>query len=384
MTVSVKDLGLLASKLTPATAQALHAASTPAHHGQRDKTGIRFLLIALFAALLCCPAAAQTSETERWQVLLASIPMLPSAPSEALAKISTSVVEGRVRIGIADPALRGLQRSVDELFEPTSRQSAAQFQRRLQEINEDPGMQQLARKLDEAMRPATREGKPPTREELKKMQAEVGKLLGPCATAAAGCPPPAPGDIAGYRLELLRQQPRAGHYYSQFFEMQRRYAKLHAEADSAAQARVGQADAASLARDVVDRHHALARQQLIEAATLYAQARDTLVPRLQRMAELTRAAEGRNAPAGERVQGYAVFKSTIEFLLTLQRETLQDVGFWTGVRARSGARAGDDGSLYELALAPEVNLRGTGTLPTSGPYYPEGRAIVTGLPPGIR
>ena len=38
LTVSVKDLGLLASPLPPETAQALHAASTPARHGQRDKT----------------------------------------------------------------------------------------------------------------------------------------------------------------------------------------------------------------------------------------------------------------------------------------------------------------------------------------------------------
>lgn len=38
LTVSVKDLGPLASPLPPATAQALDAASTPARHGRRDKT----------------------------------------------------------------------------------------------------------------------------------------------------------------------------------------------------------------------------------------------------------------------------------------------------------------------------------------------------------
>lgn len=36
--VSVNDLGPLPSPLPPATAQALHAASTPARHGRRDKT----------------------------------------------------------------------------------------------------------------------------------------------------------------------------------------------------------------------------------------------------------------------------------------------------------------------------------------------------------
>lgn len=38
LTVSVKDIGALASPLRPEGAYALHAASTPAHHGRRDKT----------------------------------------------------------------------------------------------------------------------------------------------------------------------------------------------------------------------------------------------------------------------------------------------------------------------------------------------------------
>jgi hypothetical protein len=38
LTVSVNDLGVLASPLPPAAAQALHATSTPARHGRRDKT----------------------------------------------------------------------------------------------------------------------------------------------------------------------------------------------------------------------------------------------------------------------------------------------------------------------------------------------------------
>ncbi len=38
LTVSVNDVGPLACPLPPATAQALHAASTPARHGRRDKT----------------------------------------------------------------------------------------------------------------------------------------------------------------------------------------------------------------------------------------------------------------------------------------------------------------------------------------------------------
>jgi hypothetical protein len=346
------------------------------------------LLAASFAALtFVTAAAAQGRDSERWQALFAAIPPLPADAAAAVSKISTSVVDGRVRIGIADPGLRSLQRDVDELFAPPSQQSAAQFQQRLKEINDDPGMQRLARKLDDAMRPATREGKPPTREEMRKMQTEVEKLLGPCATTRAGCPPPPQSEIAAYRLELMRQQPRSGQLYQQLFDMRRRFAQQHAEADRAALARIGEADAASVARELVERHHALARQQLAETTTLHAQARDTLGPRLQRMAELTRAAEGRNASVGERVQGYSVLKGYIELLLTLQRETLQDVGFWAGVRPRSlPANALNTGrvSLYELIGAPEVELSGNGVLPTAGPYYPEGRAIVVDLPPGIR
>ncbi len=40
MSVTVEDLGPLARPLSAAAAQALHAASTPAHHGRRDKTAL--------------------------------------------------------------------------------------------------------------------------------------------------------------------------------------------------------------------------------------------------------------------------------------------------------------------------------------------------------
>jgi hypothetical protein len=77
----------------------------------------------------------------------------------------------------------------------------------------------------------------------------------------------------------------------------------------------------------------------------------------------------------------------VEFLLTLQRETLQDVGFWGGIRAARAlptpAQAGTH-SLYEHALAPGFELRANGEQPYSLPTYPLGRAIVAGLPPGIR
>jgi hypothetical protein len=82
-----------------------------------------------------------------------------------------------------------------------------------------------------------------------------------------------------------------------------------------------------------------------------------------------------------------LFKSYIEFLLTLQPETLQDVGFWAAVRVSCNslsARQTSDGALYELTLAPAVALRGDGIFTTAGPHYAGGRAIAVGLPPGIR
>jgi hypothetical protein len=74
-------------------------------------------------------------------------------------------------------------------------------------------------------------------------------------------------------------------------------------------------------------------------------------------------------------------------LLTLQRETLQDVGFWAGTRlvgALPTAAQTRTQSLYVLALAPGFDLRANGELPLALPYYPIGREIVVSLPPGIR
>jgi hypothetical protein len=331
--------------------------------------------------------SAHGSETERWQALFAAIPDLPATAAETIAKIRAQPVDGKVRIEIADEGLRSLQRNVDDLFEPSSRQSAAQMRQRLKEIDDDPGMKELARKLDQATAPAMREGKPPTREEFRKMKEEVEALLGPCSTTHEGCPSPPLGDIATYRMELQRTQPRAAQFQQRLFEQQRRFAQLHADIDRVALARQPGADAAALARDTVERHQALARQQLADAQTVYSQARDAVRPRFQRLAELARAAEQRNAPPAERVQAYALFKSYIELLLTLQRETMQDVGFWAGVRVRQGSTKARDANLaglYELSLAPDVALQGNGVPPATGPHYPEARAIVLGLPPGIR
>jgi hypothetical protein len=68
-------------------------------------------------------------------------------------------------------------------------------------------------------------------------------------------------------------------------------------------------------------------------------------------------------------------------------ETLQDLGFWGGVRVVNVLPATTQAStrsLYELVNAPGFELRANGKLPDSLPYDPLDRAIVVGPPPGVR
>jgi hypothetical protein len=69
----------------------------------------------------------------------------------------------------------------------------------------------------------------------------------------------------------------------------------------------------------------------------------------------------------------------MERLLTIQRETLQDTGFWAAVRPVAGAP-----QRYELSLVPGFDLRPGGELPFGLPHYLVGRTIVVGVAPGIR
>jgi hypothetical protein len=347
---------------------------------------VKTILAALAAGLLCAAVSARAGEAERWKALFAAVPPLPDAPADALAKIAGRPVQGQIRIEVADPGLRALQQDVDNLYEPAARESSAQIRSRLDEVNKDPELGKLARRIDDVLGLEQPTSKPPTRDELKKLNKEVERVLGPGATSRD--PPPVPmSEIAAYRLELQRTPPRPAQFLQRLFEEQRRYAQQHAQADRDAMARVAGADATALARELVERHHSLARQQLADAAMIFSEAREAIRPRFERMAQLARAAEARNASAGERIQAYAVLKAYVELLLTLQRETLQDAGFWAGVRVRTGlnrATTGSARSLYEYSLAPDIELNGNGEQTTAGPHYPGGRAIIVGLPPGIR
>jgi hypothetical protein len=338
--------------------------------------------------------AAAADEAERWQALFDAVPALPATPAQALQKIAARRVEGQLsplpqlRIEVADARLRALQHEVDTLFEPTSKAAAAQVQATLAAVEKDPVLTELGRKIDQSLKLQENTGQPPTAEEWRKLNSEVERVLGPAALGGGAASAPPLSDIAAYRLELQRSPPRLGQFLQRLFDLQRAHAQQHAQADREAIARLAAgADAAALARELVQRHQTLADRQLIDATMIVAQAREAMAPRFARMARIVRAAELRNAPPGQRNEGYAVLKAYVEMLLTLQRETLQDVGFWAGTRvaaalptaATAGAR-----SLYEQSLAPGFELRANGELPTAGPHYPAGRAIVVGLAPGIR
>jgi hypothetical protein len=352
----------------------------------RNTPSLMLLLPAVAGALLGTPACARAGETDRWQALFAAVPALPEAPAGALAKIAGHRVDGRIRVEVADATLRTLQRDVDELYETTARGSSAQVQRRLAEVNQDPELARLGGRIDEVLGLEHPTGKPPAADELKKLNQELEPLIGSGATSR-DAPPVPMSAIASYRLELQRTPPHPAQLYQRLFEQQRRYAQQHAQADRDAMARRAGPAAAALARALVERHQALARQQLADATAMYSEARDTFRPRFERMAQLARAAESRNASPAERVQAYALFKAYVEMLLTLERETLQDVGFWAGIRARpvlTEIPTDSAQSLYEHVLAPDIELHGDGELATAGPHYPGGRAIVVGLPPGLR
>jgi hypothetical protein len=355
------------------------------------QSGVQRALFAMIRAAVACVFAcalpqSQAGETDRWQSLFTGVPPLPAVPSEALSKVAARPVEGRLRIEVSDAGLRVLQQDADRLYDSTARDSMAQVRRRLEEVNRDPEAARLSRRIDEVLGLGNPTGKAPSTEELLKLIAEVDRTLGRGATSSGDAPVPL-SEIAAYRLELQRAVPRAAQFHQRLFDLQRRHAQLHAQADHDAIARLAGGDAVALAKELVERHQALAGQQLAEASSLLSELRFTLRSRFERMAQLARAAEARGAPAAERVQAYAVFKSYVEMLLTFQRETLQDAGFWAGVRPRAvpaRASTGSGPALYEHVLAPDIDLQGNGVLPTAGPHYPAGRAFVLGAPPGIR
>jgi hypothetical protein len=319
--------------------------------------------LAVIAASAACTAALAAGDAARWQALFEQLSPLPAAAAQAVPMIAVQPPreEGlgfaQVRIGIADARLRAVQQTIDALHEPLRQASAEQFKRTIQTANEDPAFNEMAKKLDRAWAPdpSRPDGLPPPvsqREWLREVERTLGPLPEPARPAASA--PPRPPSAAPFLQRLATEQ--------------RRFATLHAQADREHNGALA-----------VAQHHALAQQQLDSGAALWRETRAALAPRIDRLVAELAAAEQRSAPAPERVRLASTLKAHLEGLLTLQRETLQDVGFWVATRPVAGSAA-----RYELSLAPGFDLRPSGELPFGLPHYPIGRTIVVGLAPGIR
>lgn len=320
----------------------------------------------LVCALVGSSAAVAAGDAARWQALFEQLPSLPSAAAQVVPMIAAQAprTEGlafaQVRIGVADARLRDAQQAIDDLHEPLRQASAEQFRRTLQRANEDPAFNEMAKKIERAWVPdPTRPDGLPSAASQRAWLKEIERTLGPMPE------PPARAASATAR------PPNAGPYLRRLADEQRRFATLHAQADRDA--------AAARAPAAVAQHHALAQQQLDSGSQLWREARDTLAPRVQELIAQLAQAEQRGASASERVTIASTLKAHLEALLTIQRETVQDVGFWAATRPLPGAPA-----RYELSLAPGFDLRADGELPFGLPHYPVGRTIVVGLAPGIR
>jgi hypothetical protein len=324
-------------------------------------TGWRSRAIAA-AVTLGSSLALAAGDAPRWQALFEQLPALPATAAQAVPMIAAQPPreEGlgfaQVRIGVADARLLAAQQTIDALHEPLRQASAEQFRRKIQAANDDPAFNAMAKRLERVWVPdPTRPDGLPSPASQRAWMREVERTLGPL-------PEPARGAASTPRL------PHMGPFLQRLATEQRRFATLHAQADR---------DNRGVA--AVAQHHALAQQQLDSGAQLWREAHAALAPRIGQVVAELAAAEARNAPVTDRVRLASTLKAHLEGLLTIQRETLQDSGFWAAVRPVAGAA-----QRYELSLAPGFDLRHGGELPFGLPHYPVGRTIVVGLAPGIR
>jgi hypothetical protein len=348
--------------------------------------------VGAMCALLTVTAAA--GDAERWVLLFAAIPPPPARAAGAVAQIGVRAAAGdRLALEVTDPALRKLQREIDALHAPAAAASAAVVSERLREVDSDPELARLGREIDRVLQLDAPTASPPSPGEIRALKKDVARTLAerPPTSDATDLRAPAAttSAILAYRSARQTSEPRAADFYKRLFEAQSRYGGLHAARDRDALARVATlgsgsgagAERAAIAYDLIQAHHALAQQQLAEASALFVEARTALRPVVEHMAKLLQDAETQGASAAERAVAHGFLKSHAELLLTIDRVTLEDAGFWSGVRARTGVGRPD--ALYEFALAPNTDLRAGTDVAVAGAPYPPGRARNNG-PPGIR
>ncbi len=354
----------------------------------------RALRLLVGTAFALAVTAAAAGDAPRWVLLFAAIPPPPARAADAGAQIGVRAAAGDgLALEVIDPALRRLQRDIDALHAPVAAASAATVGEQLRAVNSDPELARLGREIDRVLKLDTANAPPPSAGEIRALEREVTRTLTErpkgSDTVASRAAVATPSAIFAYRSERQKSESSGASFYKRLFEAQSRYGSLHAMSDRDALARVATAGGGNgagaarvaIARDLVKTHHALAQQQLAEATALFVEARTALCPVVEHMAGLARDAEANGASAVERAAAYGFLKSHAELLLTMDRVALEDAGFWSGVRARTGIGPRDP--LYEFAPAPNTDLRVGTDAPVPGAPYPPGRARNNG-PPGIR
>lgn len=319
----------------------------------------------LAVAAVLTPAAA--GDAERWHALFIHAPPPPATLDNARAGIVARPIGGSVIVEARDPAWSQRAQEAEALIAPMAAASREQFKATMEAFNKDPYAARLAKGLEKATDEALRAMQRGERPQIRSDDPEVAKLLRELDK------PPDPArlsPISAFVLERQRVQPNAGTFRRQFHDHRRRFARLHAELDAAPAAN------ASVMADRVQRHQALAQQQLHEAVAMYSAARDALAPAVEKMAALATQAEQRGTSPAERTQAYQWLKGVIEGLDAMARTTLEDVGFWAAVQPAAGA-ADAPRPTYRLSLAPDVDLMADGVLPPMFVPYPRGRLAAT-------
>lgn len=324
--------------------------------------------LALAAAL--SPAAA--GDAERWHTLFFRAPPPPATLDVARAGVVAKRLGTSVLVEARDPAWLQRAQEAEALIAPVAAASREQFKATMEAFNKDPYAARLAQGLEKATDEALRAMQRGERQPIRSDDPEVAKMLRELDK------PPDPArlsPISAFVLERQRAQPNAGTFRRQFHEHRRRFARLHAELDAAP------AGDANVMADRVQRHQALAQQQLQEATAMHGAARDALAPAVEKMAALATQAEQRGASAAERSQAYQWLKGVIEGLDAMARTTLEDVGFWAAVQPVTGA-ADAPRPTYRLSLVPDADLQADGVLPPMFVPYPRGRLSMSWPPPG--
>jgi hypothetical protein len=313
------------------------------------------------------PAAA--GDAERWRLLFVNAPPPPTSLESARSRIVARRVGDAVVVEDSDPAWQRRAQEAQALITPVAAASAEQFKAAIERFNKDPEAARLANGLEKAIDDAVRSMQRGERSAIRSDDPDVDKLL------RDPDKPPDPArlsPISAFLLEHQRAQPNGNTFRRQFHEQRRRFARMHAELDAAP---VG--DAGGVAARV-QRHRDLAQQQLREAVSQYAAARDALSPAVERMVELATQAEQRVATAGERSPAYHWLKAVTEALDSMVRTTIEDVGFWAAVQPAAGSAPLPT---YVLSLAPEIDLHADGVLPPLIVPYPRGRLSAARPPP---